>query len=196
MKINIFQLNSKLYRDDEKSSLFLYNLIVEFIEIGKIVNTFGIRGELKVDYSTDFIDERFKKDTTVYIGEDKIPFVMKNHRIHKGFLLISFKDNEDINLVEKYKNMYIYKSKDDVKPLKDGEYYFSDLRDLDVYVEDKIVGKVLRVEEGIRNNNLRILVGDVEKLVPYLPVFVRNVDLKNHKIVINNIEGLLWKSQY
>ena len=191
MKINIFQLSSKLYRDDDKSSLFLYNKVMEFVKIGKIINTFGIRGELKVDYSTDFIDDRFKKDSIVYVGEDKKPFVMKNHHMHKGFLLISFVDNEDINLVEKYKNMYIYKSKDDIKPLKDGEYYFSDLKDLDVCVNDKLVGKVLRVEEGIRNNNLRIKVNDGERLVPFLPPFIDSVDLDNKKIVIHNIEGLL-----
>lgn len=166
---------------------------MEYIKIGKIINTFGIKGELKVDCYTDFIDERFRKDTTVYIGEDKLPFVMKNHKIHKGFLLIQFKDNEDINLVEKYKNMYIYKSKDDIKPLEDGQYYFSDLKDLNVYVNEKCIGKVLRVESGISSNYLRILTNNEEKLVPYLPAFIIKVDLNERKIEINNIEGLLWR---
>lgn len=164
---------------------------MEFIKIGKIINTFGIKGELKVDSYTDFIDERFKKDTTVYIGEEKIPYVMKNYRIHKGFLIIQFKDNEDINLVEKYKNMFIYKSKDDIKPLKEGEYYFSDLKDLDVYSKELLVGKVIKVESGISCNYLRILVDDIEKLVPFLPVFIDKVDLENKRIYIKEIEGLL-----
>ena len=164
---------------------------MEFIKIGKIINTFGIKGELKVDSYTDFIDERFKKDTTVYIGEEKLPYVMKNYRIHKGFLIIQFKDNEDINLVEKYKNMFIYKSKDDIKPLKEGEYYFSDLRDLDVYSKELLVGRVIKVESGISCNYLRILVDDIEKLVPFLPVFIDKVDLENKRIYIKEIEGLL-----
>lgn len=166
---------------------------MEFIKIGKIINTFGIKGELKVDSYTDFIDERFKIDTTVYIGEEKLPYVMKNYRIHKGFLIIQFKDNEDINLVEKYKNMFIYKSKDDIKPLKEGEYYFSDLRDLDVYSKELLVGRVIKVESGISCNYLRILVDDIEKLVPFLPVFIDKVDLENKRIYIKEIEGLLWK---
>lgn len=164
---------------------------MEFVKIGKIVNTFGIKGELKVDSYTDFIDERYAKDSVVYIGEDKLPFVMNKHRNHKGFLLIQFKDNEDINLVEKYKNMFIYKSQDDIKPLKKGEYYFSDLKDLDCYVNDKLVGKVKNVEAGIKYNYLRIAVDDNEKLVPYLPQFVDNVDLDNKRINIKDIEGLL-----
>ena len=164
---------------------------MEFIKIGKIINTFGIKGELKLDVYTDFIDERFKKDTTVYVGEDKIAFVMKNFKIHKDYLLIQFKDNEDINLVEKYKNMYVYKSKDDIKPLKEGEYYFSDLINLDVYVNEELIGKVIKVESGIRSNYLRINTNDQEKLVPFLPAFIEKVDLQNKKIVVKKIEGLL-----
>lgn len=164
---------------------------MEFVKIGKIINTFGIKGELKVDLYTDFPDIRFKKDSIVYIGEDKLPFVMKNHKNHKGFELIQFKDNEDINLVEKYKNMFIYKNKDDIHSLDEGEYYFSELRDLDVYVEDSKVGKVLKVEEGISSNYLRVKTNDAEKLVPFLPAFIENVDLDNKRIDIKKIEGLL-----
>lgn len=163
---------------------------MEFVRIGKIVNTFGIKGELKVDSYTDFESERFKKDTTVYVGEDKIPFVMKNYKMHKGFLLIQFKNNEDINLVEKYKNMYVYKSSDDIKPLEDG-YYFSDLKDLDVYVQEQLAGKVIRVEEGIRNNYLRVNVDGKEKLVPFIPAFIEKVELENRKIIVKKVDGLL-----
>ena len=166
---------------------------MEFVCIGKIANTFGIKGELKVAYETDFVSERFKRCSSIYIGEDKIPFVVKSYRIHKNFLLLTLKDNEDINLVEKYKNCYIYKSKDDIKPLKKGEYYFSDLKDLDVYIDNELVGKVLRVEEGISSNYLRILKQDKEYLVPFLPNFIENVDLDNSRIDIKKMEGLLWK---
>ena len=87
----------------------------------------------------------------------------------------------------------IYKSKDDIKPLKKGEYYFSDLRDLDVYVEGVRVGKVLLVEEGIKHNYLRILKDEDHKehLVPFLDVFVKNVDLEEKRIDIVKMEGLL-----
>lgn len=164
---------------------------MEFVKIGKIINTFGIRGELKVDIYTDFVDERYKKGSTVYIGDDKLAFVMDSYRVHKGFLLIKFKDIDDINLVEKYKNMFIFKSSDDIKPLKDG-YYFSDLKGLDVYDDDdKFIGKVLYVQEGIKNNNLRVKVNDKEVLIPFIPVFIKSVSLDEKKIVINNIEGLV-----
>ena len=166
---------------------------MEYVTIGKILNTFGIKGELKVDVYSDFLEERFKKGSTVYIGDGYLPFTVKAYREHKGFLLLQLKDNEDINLVEKFKGMYIYKSKDDVKPLEEGEYYFSDLKDLDVYIDDKKIGKVLRVEEGLRNNNLRVLKDEDKKeyLIPFIPVFIKNVDLDEKRIDINWIEGLI-----
>ena len=121
------------------------------------------------------------------------PFVLKNHKFHKGFLLIQFKDNEDINLVEKYKNMFVYKNKEDIHELDKGQYYFSQLKNLDVYDEDKLIGNVLRVEEGIRSNYLRVSANGKEVLIPFLPVFIKDVDLENKKIFINNVEGLVWK---
>ena len=166
---------------------------MEYVVIGKILNTFGIKGELKADAYTDFVEERFKKDSTVYIGEEHVPFVMRSYRMHKGFYLLSFKDVDDINLVEKYKGMLLYKAKSDIHKLKEGEYYFSDLKDLDVYVDDKKIGKVLQVEEGIAANNLRILKDEDRKeyLVPFLPVFIDNVDLNEKRIDVIQMEGLL-----
>ena len=166
---------------------------MEYVLIGKILNTFGIKGELKVASYTDFDDERFKKNTKVYVGDKYLEFTVKSYRNHKGFILLTFKDYEDINLVEKYKNCLIYKSSKDIKPLKKGEYYFSDLKDLDVYVNDKLVGKVLKVEEGIKHNNLRVIKNDDNKeyLVPFIPVFILNVDLDNKRIDVLEMEGLL-----
>ena len=168
---------------------------MEFVVIGKIINTHGIKGDLKIDSFTDFANDRFKKGSKVYLGEDKIEMTVSSFRSHQGYLLVSFKEFEDINLVEKYKNYLVYKSKDDIKPLKEGSYYFSDLRNLDVYVEDKLVGRVLRVEEGTRNNNLRILKNEDNKeyLVPFLPQFIENVNLDESRIDVVKMDGLLWK---
>ena len=166
---------------------------MEYVLLGKIVNTFGIKGELKIDSFTDFPDERYKIGSKIYVGENKEEFIVNKYHFHKGFLLLQFKDNEDINLIEKYKGKHIYKSKDDIKPLKEGEYYFSDLKGLDVMLNNSKIGIVLNVEKGISSNYLRIKANDKEKLVPYLPVFIEKVDIENKQIFIKNIDGLLWK---
>ena len=67
---------------------------MEYICIGKIVNTFGIKGELKIRSYSDFDAERYKKGSTVYVLKDGsyLPFVTASYREHKGFPLVSFRD--------------------------------------------------------------------------------------------------------
>lgn len=164
---------------------------MEYVLAGKILNTFGIKGELKVEIHTDFVDERFKEGSLIYIGEDKKEFICKKYRIHQGYVLLTLKDFEDINLVEHLKNNNIYIKTDDLKPLNNA-YYFKDLIDLDVYVESNKVGKIIEAQDGFAYKYIRVLKNDNKTvLVPFVDAFIKEVNLKEKKIIINNIEGLL-----
>jgi len=166
---------------------------MEFVKIGEICNTHGIKGELKIISFSDFENERYKKDSFVYIGEDKIKEIVKGYRHHNGFTLLTLKDKEDINLVLKYKGKNIYSSIDDVKPLSNGKYYFKDLIGLDIKVNGKTVGKCIDVESGISSNYLRVELSNKQlKLIPYVygPI-VKEVNLKDLFIEIIDMEGLL-----
>lgn len=168
---------------------------MNYVCIGKLIKPFGLKGEMKLEVYTDFIEERFAKGSSVffYDGKDYLKFIVSTTRMHKGQLLVSFKGYEDINLIEKYRGLSVYKSKDDIKPLNEGEYYFDDLVNLELFDEDKRLGKVLKVEEGIKYNFLRVLKSDeTTALVPFIERFIKEVDLKERKIYINHIEGLLW----
>lgn len=169
---------------------------MEYICIGKIVNTFGIKGELKIKSYSDFDAQRYHKGNTVYIRKDgrNLPFTVASFRTHKGFSMVSFKDHQDINLVEQYKDCDIYIDKESRAKLPEGEFYRSDLIGLAVFDEkDEKIGFVRDVEETSgANNNLRIVMDDeCEVLVPYVKAFIRNVDLENGRIIINRVEGLL-----
>jgi 16S rRNA processing protein RimM len=169
---------------------------MEYICIGKIVNTFGIRGELKIKSYSDFDELRYKKGNTVYLLKDGkyLPFITASFRSHKGFSLVSFKDMQDINLVEQYKECEIYIDKESRKPLQEGEYYRSDLQGLKAADENgTVIGTVTDVEETLGANNfLRIEKEDgSEALIPYVPAFVREVKLDEKMIVIHVVEGLL-----
>ena len=157
------------------------------------MNTFALKGEVKVSIDTDFVSERYKKGSTVYIldSEGYRPFVVEHYRPYKGNLIVKFKDHDDINDIERYKGNDIYKAKADIEPLADGGYYFNDLIGLDVY-DDKKLGEVIDVEEGVRYNLLRVkkIEGGVS-LIPFIPVFIQDVDLKEKRIYIKMIEGLL-----
>lgn len=66
----------------------------KWFNVGKIVNTHGIRGEVRVISRTDFPEERYKKGNTLYIfmekSEEPIEIIVKSHRVHKSFDLLSF----------------------------------------------------------------------------------------------------------
>ena len=168
---------------------------MEYIKIGKIVNTFGLNGELKINSFTDFNEQRFKKGNTIYIlfQNEYIAMEVLKYRVHKNMLLVSFNNYLDINLVEKYKGCEIFFDKTAIEPLKKGEYYFFQLENLEVYSEEnEYLGKVIKVEESVASNLLRIKKKDeTEVLVPYISNFIKEVDLKNQKIIIHTIAGLI-----
>lgn len=163
---------------------------MEFVKIAKILNTHGVKGELKVDVYTDFLDERFKKDSLIYIGKEYKAYKVESYRFHNNFMLLTLGGILNVDEVIKLKNSYIYKSTDDIKPLEDG-FYFRDLKNLDVYMEDKLVGKVLYAESGIASNYLRVLsLNSKEVLVPILDPFILNVDMQNNRVNLKKVEGL------
>ena len=169
-------------------------LAMEYVYIGRFFNTYALKGEIKVSIDTDFIKERYKKGSKVYILKDDIyhPFIVERYREYKGDLIVKFKDIDDINDIEMYKGHDIYKAKEDIKPLKKGEYYFSDLVGLDVYDKDIKIGKVIEVIEGPAYNFIKLKKEDGKtNLVPFIDNFIEDVDLKKGCIKIKVIEGLL-----
>lgn len=169
---------------------------MEYICIGKIVNTFGIKGELKIQSYSDFDAERYKKGKTVYIRKDGkyLPFQTASFRSHKGFSLVSLRDHLNINLVEVYKGCEIYIDQKDRNPLPKGEFYRSELKGMKAVDENgEVIGTVKEVEETAgANNNLRIVREDEsEVLIPYVKAFIKEVSTADNTIVISRMEGLL-----
>lgn len=172
------------------------NAMEDYICIGKILTTHGLKGEVKIESYSDFDQERYRKGNTVYIESEGeyIPFQTATFRIHKGYPLVSFADHQDINRIEKYKNCRIYIDRRTRKPLKNGEYYRDEITGLKAYDEaDHYIGIVDAVEETAgAQNNLRIArEGRADALIPYIPEFIKKVDLNEGKIIIHTEEGLL-----
>jgi len=164
---------------------------VEYIEIGKIVNTFGLRGEVKIKSYTDF--ERFAKNKRIYVlYQDKYnEEIIATSRLNKGIYYVSFKNYSDINQVEKYKGAVCYITELDQEKLPEGEYYFHQLIGLKVYNRKNVLrGTVKKVVEYPLSAYLEVIISDSKtKLIPFISHFIDSVD--EEKIVINEIEGLL-----
>jgi len=165
---------------------------MEQIRVGKIVNTFGIKGELKVQIITDFPEERFIKDQHFFVWKEdkKIDLVLKNCRYHQNHALLLFYDYEDINLSETFKGCDLYIDKEDIEPLEDGFYAF-DLIGMKVYHDQTEIGIVKSVDQYPAHSNLRVDTGSKTVLIPFVDAFIDSVDEEKGIIQINVIEGLL-----
>lgn len=146
---------------------------MEYVIVGQIVNTHGIKGELKVKSSTDFIEERFKKGSHIYIGVDNQKKDMKvlSYRIHKGHVLLTFQGYQDINMVEQYKGCYLYADKN-LDLLDDGEYYIGDLIGCEVYNYGEFIGIVKEVRLYDHHDVLSVE-GKEKILIPYVEALLR-----------------------
>lgn len=162
---------------------------MEYIYIGKIVNTHGIKGEVRLLSDFKYKDKVFKKDMFIYIGKDKIKEKIISYRRHKQFDMICMDGYTNINEILKYKGLNVYINKDDLI-LDNNKYLNEDIIGLDVIVDKKIIGIVEDIEKNAQE--LIIVKGsEREFLIPYNDYFVNKIDIDNKKIYINNIKGLL-----
>lgn len=162
----------------------------EYIYIGKIVNTHGLKGEVRILSDFEFKDKVFVPNMKIYIGRKKEEEIINSYRHHKCFEMITMKRYNDINEVLRYKGLYVYIKKSDLK-LNDNEYLEDDLIGLDVIVNNDVKGKVSDIRETGANNKILEIIDDNKKyLVPYKKEFIDNIDLDNKKIVIKPIEGM------
>lgn len=163
---------------------------MNYILIGKIVNTHGIKGELRIISDFPYKDRVFKNNFNIYIGKDKINEVINTYRHHKIFDMITLKNYNNINEVLKYKGSLVYINRLDLK-LNDNEYLECDLLDFNIIINNNIIGKISSFEN--HNNNKIIIVKNKEKeiLLPYNNNLIENINLDKKEITYKNIEGLI-----
>ena len=160
------------------------------LKIGKIVNTHGIKGELRVLSNSDFIDVRFKPNAKIYIDNNE--YIIEDGYLHKNFVIIKLLGFDNINDVVKFKNKDIYGDILDQDVLEEDEYFNQDLEGCGVYNQDnQLRGEVIEVMIGGIYNMLRIKGDNTKGIVHFNNQFIKNVDIDNKKIVINEIKGLI-----
>lgn len=158
-------------------------------EIGKIVNTHGINGELRVLTNSDFIKERFGLGAEIWVNDQK--FIIEDSHQHKNFIIIKLKGYNNINEVMGLKGKMITAQPLSHDVLDDGEYFNHDLEGCRVFNQEHIeCGVVSKVVDGGNYNYLRIK-GNKSGLVPFIDSFIIDVNIDNKTIIIEEIEGLL-----
>lgn len=161
------------------------------VEVGMIVGTHGIKGEVKIKSYTDFADERFAPGNMLRLElkNRSIELEVESHRVHKNMDLVKFVGFDNINDVEKYRDAIVYANQDD--GLEEGEYYYSDI--IGCNVEDEQgnhLGKIVHILEMPTQDILEIEDENGTFMVPYVDAFVIEEDIENGRIVLRLIEGM------
>ncbi|SER61777.1 ribosome maturation factor RimM [Salipaludibacillus aurantiacus] len=172
--------------------------MTDWLNVGKIVNTHGIHGEVRVISKTDFPEQRYKAGNMLYIlkdGNHRVPVTVRSWRQHKQFDLVSFEDMENVNLVETYKGslLQVHTSQLD-DHLGEGEFYYHEIIGLSVETEEgKLIGAVKEILSPGANDVWVVQPEGKGKevLIPYIDDVVKEIKLNEQKIIITPMEGLL-----
>ena len=163
------------------------------LEIGQIVNTFGIKGELKVTPFTDDIN-RFDDLEKVYVKtrKDEKLYKVEGARYHKNMVLLKLEGINNPEDAEMLKNAFLEIDREDAVPLEEGTYFIADFIGLDVYTDEgKLLGKV----DDIYNtgaNDIYVVKDELGKqiLLPGIKEVIKEVKI-DEKIIVHLIPGLI-----
>ncbi len=166
----------------------------QYFEIGQIVNTFGIKGVVKVNPFTDDISQ-FEEMETILVDKkgSLLEMQIEEVKYSKNQVLLKLKGIETVNDAEKYRNCYLKLPREKARKLPKNTYFIADLIGLEVYTEEgKLLGKV----DDIYNtgaSDIYVIKDELGKqiLLPAIKDVIKQIDLEQEKIVVHLLDGLV-----
>ena len=158
----------------------------QYIEAGRIVNTHGVTGEVKIEVwldSPDFL-KKFKR---VFVDGKEIKLL--SSRAHKDFLLAKLEGVTDVNAAMSLKGKTVFIDRNDAK-LPKGAYFLQDI--VGATVIDELGNEVGKLTEIMETPASRVYVvqGEREHLIPAVPEFILSADAENGIVKVHLIEGM------
>ena len=165
----------------------------KYLELGKIVNVKGLKGEVKIDsYAEDIFTFEKLKSLFVEKKENLTEYEIENVSYNKNQVIIKFKEVNSIEEAEKLRNSSILVDREIFGKLPEGVYYLADLIGLDVYTEEnEYLGKVDDVY-NTGSNDIYVIKSESgqERLLPGIDEVIKEINLDSGKIIVNLIKGL------
>lgn len=156
--------------------------------IGNLVNTHGIKGEVKIISDFKYKEVIFKKGSNIYINDNK--YKIKSYRHHKNYDMVTFEGINDINEVLSLKGSKVYVDKE--------EFNFpgilnEDLYGKKVYDKNQYIGTLKKIEKNVNQELLVIENKNKTYLIPYVDEFVKDI---NEDIHLDLIKGFIDENWY
>ncbi len=168
--------------------------MTKYLEIGQVVNTFGIKGMVKVKPFTDDI-KRFDKLKTIYIENKngRKEYEVVEIKYHKNMVLIKLSGVDTLEEADLLRQSYLLVDREKEEPLEDGVYYIVDLLGLEVYTDDnQFLGTVQDIF-NTGSNDVYVVKDELGKqiLLPGISDVIKMVNLEEKKIIVHLIKGLI-----
>ncbi len=159
-----------------------------YVVIGKVLDTYGLRGELKVQTYLD--KKHWSKIKRVFLkrkGGDYVPFVVEYSKPHgKDYLILKFEGFRRLEEVEAFSGAKIFLPKGELPKSKRGEYYYFELEGLEVFTESgRHMGRVSGVVEQKPYDLLEIDEGRF--YIPFVSALVKDIKLEEGKLIVSDI---------
>ena len=159
---------------------------MEKVYIGKIVNTHGIKGELRILSDFPFKDKVFYIDNIIYIGDEK--HIIKSYRVHKNYDMITIDDYNNINDVLKYLKKDVYVDKDSLN-LDDNEVLDSELINYKVIDNNGNSGIIKEIFMASPTNKVLRVFFNKEVLIPFS--MIKNINKEEEVVLVELIDGMM-----
>jgi len=165
----------------------------DYLRIGIIANTHGLKGETKIFATTDDLDrfdmlEYCMADT----GNGLVRLDVEGVKYFKKSAILKFKGIDSIDEAEKYKGMDILVDREHAIGLEENEYFIADLIGLAVFEEDGgLVGTLADVIQTGANDVFVVMNGDKDEiLLPYIEECILDIDLEGRRMTVRVMPGL------
>ncbi len=163
---------------------------MEKVYVGKIVNTHGIKGELRILSSFEWKEKVFFIGNKLYIGKKDVIEEIATYRKHKNFDMVTFKGYQNINEVLKYKGLSVYVTRESLH-LKDNEYLDRDLIGFAVFMDQEKKGVLSSIRTLAKGNKILEIDAFGKKVnVPYQKEFIQKIDGTKKEIHLVSWKGL------
>ena len=160
---------------------------MNYIYLGKIITTHGLKGEIKIKSNFKYKEIVLKKGNYLYLGKQKNKIEIISYRTHQNYDMLIFKEYSNIKDVIPLKQENLYFNKDDYNF---NTYLDEELINLTCIYNNKEIGTIKNIIDA-GNGNVLLVINN--KYIPKNDNFIEKIDIENKKIYLKNLEGLIWK---